>query len=146
MHIATCGTEDIPQWVTLRCALWPDEDKTVMAQEAPAILADPDRVVLVAKNGAALAGFAESSLRRDYVNGCATSPVAFVEGLYVVPERRRHGVARALIAAIESWARRRGLRELASDALLDNNASHAMHEALGFTETERVVYFRKALT
>jgi aminoglycoside 6'-N-acetyltransferase I len=38
------------------------------------------------------------------------------------------------------------LRELASDALLDNNGSHAMHEALGFTETERVVYFRKALT
>ena len=117
-----------------------------MAQEAPAILADPDRLVLVAKNGAALAGFAESSLRRDYVNGCATSPVAFVEGLYVVPECRRHGVARALIAAIESWARRQGLRELASDALLDNNASHAMHEALGFTETERVVYFCKALT
>jgi aminoglycoside 6'-N-acetyltransferase I len=28
---------------------------------------------------------------------------------------------------------------------LDNTASHAMHGALGFEETERVVYFRKAL-
>jgi aminoglycoside 6'-N-acetyltransferase I len=34
---------------------------------------------------------------------------------------------------------------LASDALLDNGASHAMHRALGFEETERVVFFRKPL-
>jgi aminoglycoside 6'-N-acetyltransferase I len=38
-----------------------------------------------------------------------------------------------------------GCTELASDALLDNQASHAMHEALGFAETERVVYFLKPL-
>ena len=99
----------------------------------------------MAKDGAALTGFAEASVRRDYVNGCATSPVAFVEGLYVVPQQRRLGVARALVAAIEDWALARGLSELASDALLESRPSHAMHEALGLRETERVVYFRKAL-
>jgi len=50
-----------------------------------------------------------------------------------------------LIAAIEDWSRAHNLRELASDAFLDNAQSHAMHEALGFSETERVVYFRKPL-
>ncbi len=54
-------------------------------------------------------------------------------------------VAKAMIAAIEAWAEQQGLRELASDALLDNAQSHAMHNALGFGETERVVYFRKVL-
>jgi aminoglycoside 6'-N-acetyltransferase I len=34
---------------------------------------------------------------------------------------------------------------MASDAFLDNSASHQMHGALGFSETERVVYFRKSL-
>lgn len=31
------------------------------------------------------------------------------------------------------------------DALIDNVASHRMHAAVGFQETERVVYFRKYL-
>jgi aminoglycoside 6'-N-acetyltransferase I len=30
--------------------------------------------------------------------------------------------------------------------LLDNSQSHAMHRAIGFSETERVIYFRKPLT
>ena len=90
-------------------------------------------------------GFAEAMLRRDYVNGCDSSPVLFLEGLYVDPAHRRQGVARALVDAIAGWGREQGYREFASDALLANAASHAVHAALGFTETERVVYFRKPL-
>jgi aminoglycoside 6'-N-acetyltransferase I len=145
MNIEIGGSETLGQWVALRFALWPDEDRQVMAREAPAILARPGMLVLVAREQDAVIGFAEASVRRDYVNGCETSPVAFVEGIYVAPEYRHRGVARALIAAIEQWARAQGLQELASDALLENAQSHAMHNALGFSETERVVYFRKAL-
>jgi len=47
--------------------------------------------------------------------------------------------------ASAQWARERGCSELASDALLDNAASRAMHRALGFEETERAVFFRKSL-
>ena len=130
----------------MRIALWPDEDPQIMAREAPGTLNRSDMLVLLACEADAVVGFAEASLRHDYVNGCETSPVAFIEGIYVVPERRRQGVADALIAAVEQWARDQGLRELASDALLENSQSHAMHRALGFSETERVVYFRKPLT
>ncbi len=145
MQIEKCGTDQLPQWVALRIALWPDEDAQQIAAEAPAMLAQANLLVLVAREGEAVIGFAEAAIRNDYVNGCETSPVAFVEGIYVVPQQRRRGVAKAMIAAIEAWAEQRGLRELASDALLDNAQSHAMHEALGFGETERVVYFRKVL-
>ena len=144
-HIEKCSAAHLPQWMALRFALWPDEDQTAMAAEAPAILTHPDRLVLVAREGQTVIGFAEASIRRDYVNGCETSPVGFVEGIYVMPQARQQGIARALIAAIESWARESGLKELASDALLDNRDSHAMHKALGFSETERVVYFLKSL-
>jgi aminoglycoside 6'-N-acetyltransferase I len=88
-------------------------------------------------------GFLEAAMRFDYVNGCEGSPVAFLEGIYVAPAFRKQGVARALIAAFEDWARGKGVKEMASDAEIDNRVSHAMHQALGFAETERVVYFRK---
>jgi aminoglycoside 6'-N-acetyltransferase I len=53
--------------------------------------------------------------------------------------------ARALCAAIAAWGRDQGCTELASDALEDNVQSHAFHRAIGFEETERVVYFRMLL-
>jgi aminoglycoside 6'-N-acetyltransferase I len=71
--------------------------------------------------------------------------VPFLEGLYVAPQARRKGVATALVDAVSAWAKAAGYRELASDARLENEASHAMHRALGFAETQRVVYFRKEL-
>jgi GNAT superfamily N-acetyltransferase len=67
------------------------------------------------------------------------------EGIYVKEPNRRQDVARALIEAVEKWTRGRGCSELASDAWIDNANSHRMHAALGFSETERVVYFRKNL-
>nr|WP_241823604.1 GNAT family N-acetyltransferase [Sphingomonas sp. Sph1(2015)] len=48
----------------------------------------------------------------------------------------------ALVAAVADWGRAQGCSEFASDAELENVDSHAMHRALGFVETERVVYFR----
>ncbi len=46
---------------------------------------------------------------------------------------------------MQVWAQAQGCNELASDAALDNLGSQQMHKALGFAETQRVVYFRKML-
>jgi aminoglycoside 6'-N-acetyltransferase I len=67
------------------------------------------------------------------------------EGLYVEPGARRRGVARALVESVVSWALEQGVTELASDSLIGNVDAHAAHRALGFEETERVVYFRRPL-
>jgi aminoglycoside 6'-N-acetyltransferase I len=91
-------------------------------------------------------GFIEVAVRTDHVNETESSLVAFLEGIYVVPETRRMGTARALVAIAERWAIKRGYREFAWDAALENETSHAMDRALGFHETERVVFFRKLLT
>lgn len=84
-------------------------------------------------------------MRQDYVNGCASSPVAFLEGIYVTPAERGHGVARGLVEQVALWARRYSSTELAPDAELANTDSYTMHRALGFYETERVVFFCKNL-
>ncbi|MFL9996637.1 GNAT family N-acetyltransferase [Paraburkholderia sediminicola] len=90
-------------------------------------------------------GFAEAALRQDYVNGCKTSPVLFLEGIYVVPAARRVGIARALCTAAGQWDSAHGCTEFASDTQIDNLDGQALHRALGFEEVERVVFFRKHL-
>ncbi|MGY4493839.1 aminoglycoside 6'-N-acetyltransferase [Pseudomonas sp. TE3610] len=141
-----CTLLDHAQWLGLRAELWPDcgptndRDKHVM-------LSAPQRyaVLIFTDSHGVTHGFAEASMRADYVNGTGCSPVAFLEGLYVLPASRGRGIARELVGGIQQWAEEMGCSELASDALLENQGSHAMHEALGFVETERVVYFLKKL-
>lgn len=144
-HIRAARAEDAAKWHVLRLALWPDEAPA--PADIAGMLAHPGRHAnFLAFDAAGSAiGFVEASLRNDYVNGCETSPVGFLEGWYVAPEWRGRGVGSALIESAETWARARGCAEFASDALLDNTGSHRAHLACGFAETERVVYFRKRL-
>jgi aminoglycoside 6'-N-acetyltransferase I len=147
MNVVEAKPADLDRIDSLRRALWPDSPIAELKARIPDMTApQPRYLVLIAlSDGGAPIGFAEVALRGDYVNGCDTSPVAFLEGIYVDPEHRQQGVARALVAAARDWARARGLAEFASDALIDNHASHAFHKAVGFAEAERVVYFHMSL-
>lgn len=146
MDITLCTSADLEDWTRLRVALWPDYAPHELRAGAEAMLDDAgEAIALLCRVGGQPAGFAEGSLRHDYVNGCETSPVTFLEGIYVVPAHRDKGVAVALVDRVADWGRKRGCVEFASDALLENGDSHAFHAAIGFVETERVVYFRKAL-
>lgn len=107
VRIAEASALDADAWLELRLALWPGDRRDEFAADIAALLADPrDTINLIAHadTGEAI-GFAEAALRRDYVEGCQTSPVAFLEGIYVAPDHRRKGVAAALIRAVEDWGR-----------------------------------------
>ncbi|KPF60765.1 aminoglycoside 6'-N-acetyltransferase [Rhizobium sp. AAP116] len=139
--------KDLDAWASLRHQLWPHLSLEGHRAEITDALAQPEKLVAflcVSATGNAI-GLAEANVRSDYVNGCETSPVAFLEGIVVDPSFRRQGVAASLVAAVTDWAKDEGLSELASDAEIHNTVSHAMHAALGFEETQRVVYFRKSL-
>jgi len=154
IHIRTAEPMDVDQLARLRAALWPDESPALLRAEAARFLTQLRRgpgampeVVFVAATqdpAPALVGFAEVS-RRFYAEGCESSPVGFLEGWYVVPERRREGIGRALVAAAEDWARQLGCTEFASDALAENTDTAAAHRALGFEEVEIIRCFRKEL-
>ena len=148
VRIAEASAEDADAWLELRLALWPGDRRDEFAVEIAKLVISPGEtfnVIAYADDGEAM-GFAEADLRHDYVEGCVTSPVAFLEGIYVAPTYRRQGVAAALVRAVEDWGRLKGCTEFASDAELSNLDSQSMHRALGFEETNRVVYFRKQIS
>jgi|GEM_PF-772156 len=92
-----------------------------------------------------LRGFVEASLR-SRADGCTTQPVGYVEGIFVQPEFRRRGIARALIDAAEQWATSNGCVEFASDCRIENEASIHFHRSLGFDIAKRLVHFRRAIS
>jgi len=136
---------DLTAWVAMRAALWPEGSPGQHAREVAELLeAGPtDRAATLVAEGrnGDLVGFVELSVR-NYAEDCETDRVGYCEGWYVKPEHRRSGVGRALMAAGVDWARARGCTEFASDALLENELSHAAHKALGFEETGRIVCFK----
>ena len=131
----------------MRQALWQDEDNVADVESLRAALepAAESCVRLATTPEGEAIGFAEAKLRRDYVNGTESSPVGFLEGWYVSPAWRAQGVGRSMVMAVEAWTKKCGCSELASDALLEHQASHAAHLGCGFEQTDRVVYFRKRL-
>lgn len=138
---------DDADWLSMRLELWPDCPRQQHLEEMASFLREPDRFVqfIVRDAGGRGVGFAEASIRTDYVNGTSSSPVAYLEGLFVAPATRGNGIARSLVLAVSEWALAAGCTELASDTQPENLVSQAMHAQLGFVETERAVFFSKSL-
>ena len=90
-------------------------------------------------------GFAHCSLRYDYVEGTEGGKVGYLEGIYVLPEYRRMGIARSLLEYCEEWSRKNGCKEFASDCQLDNIDSYNFHMKMNFFEANRVICFTKKL-
>jgi GNAT superfamily N-acetyltransferase len=96
--------------------------------------------VLLAETDAAAAGLL--SLRIvPYLS--EDSPYAEVTELFVVPERRRRGVARRLMAEAEDVARGRGCTLLHVNAWRDNREAHEFYRVAGYEAVE--VGFEKHL-
>jgi len=142
--IRRLAADDLPAWREQRMLLWPGHSAADFDAELAQALTNPDTPGFGAFENGRLVGFAEASVR-PYGDGCETSPVAWLDGIYVAPSHRRQGVGRQLVDAVVAWARGRGLSELGSDAAIYNTASHRSHAGWGFEETERIVLFRRKL-
>jgi aminoglycoside 6'-N-acetyltransferase I len=144
MAVRLIGRSDLEAWCRMRRALWPEAAPAELHEEAEAYLrgVSPLQAVFlgVGQTGEPW-GMLELSLR-SVAEGCHGTPVPYVEGWYVVPQARRRGVGRRLMAAAEAWARERGFAEIASDAVIGNRQSERAHLALGFVEVERAIHFR----
>lgn len=129
----------------LAVQMWDEHTQEELERDFAALLQREDAAVFLAEEEGKAVGFAQCQLRRDYVEGTETSPVGYLEGIFVEPAYRGKGIARALLACCEQWAREQGCTEFASDCELDNTQSLAFHMRLGFDEANRIICFTKKL-
>ncbi|MDO5002765.1 MAG: GNAT family N-acetyltransferase [bacterium] len=89
--------------------------------------------------------FSQVSLRYEYVEGVNSSPVAYLEGIFVKEEYRNQNIAQQLIIQSENWAKEKGCKEIASDCELENEISYRFHLKNGFKEVNKIICFTKQL-
>ena len=143
--IQKAENKDLLTLAELACRLWPDNTAQEMQEEMAGIMAQSDVAFFLAYGGENAVGFAQCQLRHDYVEGTDSSPVGYLEGIYVASEYRKHGIARELLSACEDWAKEKGCAEFASDCELDNVQSLQFHLNVGFEEANRIICFTKKL-
>ena len=131
--------------------LWPNGSPSEHQAEVEALIesgmngAFPAAIFVAFDLDESLIGFLQVGLR-SHADGCdATRPVGFIEGWFVREAYRGQGIGTKLMRAAEAWSRVQGCREMASDAIIENEASHRAHSALGFEIVDRCVHFRKGL-
>ena len=131
-------------WFKFRRALYHDLTTEFDNKEMSQIeKSDHQESFLIVSEGVFI-GLVELSLR-NMVDGCLSSPVAYIEGIYLVAEQRGKGRGKVIIEWIKEWGRSKGCTELASDVEIDNISSQQFHKSVGFSETYRVVEYKMDL-
>ena len=87
-------------------------------------------VILVGESGI---GFAQVRYKDQIYSD---APDAYLEELYVVPERRGEGLGRALLEAAMEAAREHGADHIDLGTSTDDSAARALYESAGFTNRE----------
>ena len=129
----------------LAVRLWEGHALSELEQEFAQLLKNPDAACFIKYTDSQPIGFAQCQLRRDYVEGTNSSPVGYLEGIFVLAEHRHRGYARELVSYCENWARNMQCLEFASDCEIDNDLSLHFHLAMGFEEANRIICFKKSL-
>lgn len=129
----------------LAIQMWEDHDPAELAEKFQDLAEKDDALCFIRYADDRPVAFAQCQLRYDYVEGTETSPVGYLEGIFVSEGYRKNGFAAELLAECEKWAKEKGCTEFASDCELDNESSLKFHLSVGFEEANRIICFRKGL-
>jgi len=141
MQIVEATREHLPAWLALRRQLWPVADEQHV-EEMEAILASPymTAFLLLAEDGEPL-GFVEGALYLD-----AHRKYGYVEGWYLIPERRGEGLGSRLLAALEQWILHHSIALVLSDTDPEAYpASTRAHRSNGYRELMTIRVFVKRM-
>ena len=143
--ISRARIEDAEALAGLAIQMWTDHDPKTLTEEFRHLAANDEAVCFIKYADGEPIGFAQCQLRHDYLEGTDSSPVGYLEGIFVSDGYRARGYAAELLSECEKWAKEKGCTEFASDCELDNMDSFRFHMALGFEEANRIICFRKDL-
>lgn len=138
-------TEDAGALAALAIQMWTDNDPDGLTEQFRELIGNGDAACFLKYAGDRPVAFAQCQLRHDYVEGTKSSPVGYLEGVFVLEGYSRKGYAAELLAECEKWAKEKDCAEFASDCELENADSLRFHIAMGFEEANRIICFRKEL-
>jgi len=145
MTIETISRSNIRSLTQLMLELWPDCSFDEELENCKTKLNSKNEICYLIKEQEDYIAFIHLTIRADYVEGAADSPVAYVEAVYVKENYRSLGIGKRLIQLGEDWGKQKGCKQLASDTTLNNVASIEFHRKNGFLEVSRIVCFIKEL-
>jgi GNAT superfamily N-acetyltransferase len=105
-------------------------------------LAHGESVILLARHEGGVAGFTQLFPSFSSVSAGRTW---VLNDLFVHPDARRHGLARALLAAAAGFARTDGALRLELETDHDNHTAQALYRAMGWEPYDGTLRFRLGL-
>lgn len=144
MKIVQATLQNLLPLTILAHQLWPEHSFSNLQNELTQLLETNVFFLAYDKTNSPV-GFCQVSLRHDYVEGTSTSPIGYLEGIFVLENERHKNIGKELLLTAENWAKEKGCREFASDTSLENDTSQSFHEALGFTNKTILVHYSKRI-
>ena len=145
MRIDKISENNIYELAGLFIELWPEGNLPEELKNCQYILNSEKETCFLAVHEDVYVAFIYMNLRFNYVEGTSTSPVAYVEGIFVKPQYRSQGIGKKLMEIGTAWGLEKGCSELASDTEWNNENSIKFHEKMGFRETNRIVNFARKI-
>lgn len=143
--IIKAENSDLEILAELAVLMWQNHSVNVRIEEFSEIMMNGESQFFLKYENDVSVGFAQCQLRNDYVEGTRTSPVGYLEGIFVKEGYRNKGYAKELLAECEAWSKERGCHEFASDCEIENMDSFHFHKAMNFIEANRIICFTKTL-
>ena len=143
--IKKAGINDLETLAKLAVMMWQNHSVNELINEFSEIMTNEKSQFFLKYENDLPIGFAQCQLRYDYVEGTKTTPVGYLEGIFIKEGYRNRGYAKELLSECEVWARSNGCKEFASDCETDNTDSFYFHIAMNFTEANRIICFTKTL-
>ena len=141
--IKTANKENVRTLAEMAIKMWSDSPISELSEGFEELISSDKARCFIKYVDEKAVGFAQCQLRTDYVEGTDSSPVGYLEGIFVEKGYRKLGYAKELLKECENWAREKRCTEFASDCELMNEESFHFHIAMGFEEANRIICFKK---
>ena len=114
----------------LAIQMWEENTLEGLTEELAEIIAKPESVVFLLCDGEDVIGFAQCQLRHDYVEGTDSSPVGYLEGIFVEEGNRQelHEVIRNHSMAAGRRVKEEGLENDLLERIKNDPAFAAIRE------------------
>ena len=107
--IRRAGMNESRNLVNMAIQMWTDHDLEDLETEFQNLVTNEEAACFIKYVDDKPIAFAQCQLRYDYVEGTKSSPVGYLEGIFVSEGYRKTGYTAELLSECERWANRKRL-------------------------------------